>query len=325
MLGWCGTRFPSWVFGLLLGLAAVPATAQEYPTGPIKMIVPYAAGGPVDVVGRIIGQYLSERLGKPIVIDNRPGAGTAIGAAAAATSSPDGYTLFLGNAASHAMNPALNKLSYDPVADFEPVSLVASMPFLLLASPTLPVTTVGELVSLAKQRRDFSYASAGSGSSTHLVMELFKQLTGIEALHVPYKARSPAEADVIAGRVSMMFDSTATAVPRVTEGALRGLAVTSLRRLPVLPDLPTVAEATRSDFSADLWVALFAPAKTPAAIVAKLHDGVAAIAQLADMQQRLVALGAVVQTSTPAELASLVRGDLAKWTALIKQAGITTE
>lgn len=316
---------------MLLGIAlVVPAIggagAQEYPAaGPIKMIIPYAAGGPVDVVGRVVSQQLSARLATPVVVENRPGAGTSIGTAYAAKASPDGYTLMIGNAASHAMNPALNKVPYDPVADFAPISMVASMPLVLLASPSLKVNTVAELVALAKQRGDLSYASAGSGSSTHLIMELFKQLTAVEILHVPYKARAPAEADVISGRVSMMFDSTATAVSRVLDGQLKGLGVTSRQRVPVMPNLPTVSEAGYGDFWADMWIGVFAPAGTPTPIVQKLNQELAVIMKLPEMQERLTGLGGVPQTSTPAELGALTGSELARWAALIKKAGITAE
>jgi tripartite-type tricarboxylate transporter receptor subunit TctC len=315
----------------LLGLASVVVTgdlaAQEYPSGPIKMVVPYAGGGPVDVVARLVGQSLSERLGKPIVIENRPGAGTAIGTATVARAAPDGYTLMIGNAASHAMNPALNKekVGYDPVADFEPISLVASMPLVLVISPTLPPKSLRELVAYAKERKDLTYASAGSGSSTHMIAELFKQLTGTEILHVPYRARAPAEADVISGRVSLMFDSSATAVPRMQDGQFRGLGVTSRQRLSVVPELPTVSEAGYGDFWADLWIGIFAPAKTPAAVITKVNREAAVIMQVPEMQQRLTALGGVAATSTPGELGALVRSELDKWSALIKQTGITSE
>lgn len=309
---------------LALGSAS-DARAQAYPTHPIRLVVPYPAGGAADILARVIGQKLSERLGEPMVIENRPGAGTAIGAKFVAKAPPDGYTILMGTVSSHAINPALTKdVGYDPVTDFAPISLVASLPFILDVNPSVPAHSVAELVALAKrQPGKLTFASAGIGTSNHLAGELFKSMAGIDIVHVPYRGSAPALEDVIAGHVTMMFDLTITSLPQIAAKQVRALAITTPRRSRLAPDLPTVAESGLPGYAVDAWFGLFAPAKTPDSVVNRLNAEAVAVMSLPDVRASLAKQGAEPLTSTPADFARYVRSELAKWTKVVHQSGIS--
>jgi tripartite-type tricarboxylate transporter receptor subunit TctC len=301
------------------------ARAQAYPTHPVRLVVPYPAGGAADILARVIGQKLSERLGEPVIVENRPGAGTAIGAKFVAKAPPDGYTILMGTVSSHAINPALTKdVGYDPVADFAPISLVASLPFILDVNPSVPAHSVAELIALAKrQPGKLTFASAGIGTSNQLAGELFKSMAGIDIVHVPYRGSAPALEDVIAGHVTMMFDLTITSLPQIAAKQVRALAITTPRRSKLVPDLPTVAESGLPGYAVDAWFGLFAPAKTPDTVVSRLNAETVAVMSLPDVRASLAKQGAEPLTSTPADFARYVRSELAKWTKVVHQSRIS--
>ena len=303
------------------------AFAQAWPARPIKLIVPYPPGGSADILARAIGQKLADGIGQSVVIDNRPGAGTAIGAEAAARSAPDGYTIMLGTVSSHAINPALNPgLKYDPVKDFAPVSLVASIPFALLVHPSLPARSVQELIALAKTKPGaLNFSSAGTGTSNHLAGELFKSMTGTYMVHIPYKGSAPALADLLSGQVNLMFDLVLTAQPHVKSGAARALAVTGLERSTALPGVPTAAESGVPGYEVSAWFGFFAPAGTPAAIVTALNAQTVKAMRLPDLRERLASQGADALTSTPEQFAAYVKDELNKWTRVVKASGMKAD
>ncbi|MBS0336527.1 MAG: tripartite tricarboxylate transporter substrate binding protein [Proteobacteria bacterium] len=312
---------------LALVACAGSAHAQAWPAKPIKLIVPYPPGGSADILARAIGQKLSEGLGQSVVIDNRPGAGTAIGAEATAKAAPDGYTIMLGTVSSHAINPALTPgLKYDPVKDFAPVSLVASIPFVLLVHPSLPARSVQELIALAKAKPgSLNFSSAGSGTSNHLAGELFKSMTHTFMVHIPYRGSAPALTDLLAGQVQLMFDLVLTAQPHVKSGAARALAVTSLTRSAALPNVPTVAESGVPGYEVSAWFGLFAPAGTPAGVVAALNAETVKAMRAPDLRERLASQGADAASSTPEEFAAYVKDELGKWTRVIKASGMKAD
>ena len=303
------------------------ALAQTWPAKPVRLIVPYPPGGSADILARAIGQKLADGIGQSVVIDNRPGAGTAIGAEAAARSAPDGYTIMLGTVSSHAINPALNPtLKYDPVKDFAPVSLVASIPFALVVHPSLPVNTVKELVALAKAKpAALNFSSAGNGTSNHLAGELFKSMTGTYMVHIPYKGSAPALNDLIAGQVQLMFDLVLTTAPHVRSGAVRAIAVTGRERSSALPGVPTVAESGVPGYEVSAWFGFFAPAGTPAAIVTALNAETVKAMRLPDLRDRLASQGADAVTDTPEQFAAYVKEELGKWTRVVKASGMKAD
>jgi tripartite-type tricarboxylate transporter receptor subunit TctC len=307
--------------------AAPAAHAQAYPSKPIRLVVPFPPGGSADILGRALGQKLSEGLGQPVLVENRPGAGTAIAAEAVAKSAGDGYTLMLGTVSSHAINPALNpKLPFDPVRDFVPVSLVASIPFALLVHPSVPVKDVRELVDYARrQPGKLDYSSAGNGTSNHLAAELFEAMTRTHMVHIPYRGSAPALQDLIAGRVALMFDLVLTAAPHVKSGAVRGLAVTGDKRSGVLPELPTVAESGVPGYEVSAWFGVFAPAGTPRAVVDRLNAEIGRALAAPDLRQRLVSQGADPVTSSPDQFAAYLKTEIAKWAKVVKDAGVQPE
>ncbi|MEI6721410.1 MAG: tripartite tricarboxylate transporter substrate binding protein [Betaproteobacteria bacterium] len=317
------------VRALLFALLASSANAfaQAWPAKPVRIIVPYPPGGSADILARAIGQKLAEGLGQSVVIDNRPGAGTAIGAEATARATPDGYTILLGTVSSHAINPALNPgLKYDPVKDFAPISMVASIPFVLLAHPSLPARTVPELISMAKAKPgSLNFSSAGSGTSNHLAGELFKSMTGTFMVHIPYKGSAPALTDLLAGQVNLMFDLMLTAQPHVKSGAARALAVTGLERSAALPNIPTVSESGVPGFEVSAWFGLFAPAGTPAGIVGTLNTETVKATRAADLRERLASQGADAVSNTPEQFSAYVRDELAKWTRVVKASGMKAD
>lgn len=310
-----------------VGLAGPIACAQAqsaYPNKPVHIIVPSTPAGVLDNVARTLALRLADQLGQPIVIDNKGGAGGNIGAEAAARSPADGYTLFIGFNATHGANLALfGKLSYDPVKDFAPISLLASVPNIISVHPSVPVNTLAELVAMAKARPgQLSYASSGNGTSTHLAAELFKATAGIDMTHIPYKGSSPAVADVIAGQVPVIFDSVASSTAQIKAGKLKALATTSPKRLAVLPNLPTVAESGYPGFESTAWVGLLAPAGTPKAIVDQLNAAVLKVMALPETRERMATFGAEITTSTPDEFAAHIRSEMAKLGKVIRDANI---
>jgi tripartite-type tricarboxylate transporter receptor subunit TctC len=311
---------------LLLSLA-FEAAAQPYPAKSIRLIVPFPPGGSADILARAIGQKAGEGLGQSFVVENRPGAGTAIGAEALAKSAPDGYAVMIGTVSSHAINPALNpKLPFDPVRDFTPISLVATIPFAMVVHPSVPASTVQEFVALARAKPGtLNYSSAGSGTSNHLAGELLRSMTGIDIVHIPYKGSAPALNDLIAGQVSMMFDLVLTAAPHVRSGAVRGLAVTGAQRSSALPGLPTVAESGIPGYEVSAWFGIFAPAGVPQPVVQRLNAEFVKALQQPDLRQRLASQGAEPLTSTPAEFSAYLASEIDKWAKVVKAAGMKAD
>jgi tripartite-type tricarboxylate transporter receptor subunit TctC len=315
--------------GLIAGCAisiGSQALAQDYPTRSIRFIVSFPPGGSVDITARIVQPKLSESLGQPIVIENRGGAGGAVGTEAVARSAPDGYT-FLFTLSSHTINPFLYKLNYDVERDFAPVSLLVSVPQLIAASPNAPAKTLREMVAAARERPGFyAYASPGSGTPGHIAAELLKLRTGINIVHVPYKGGGPAVADTIAGQVPFLFLTAPAALSHARSGRLRALAVTTQKRTAAAPEIPTVAEELNlPDYEVDSWVAMFAPAKTPAAAVARMQKDVARVVHLPEVKQKLLDQSADPVGSSPEELDRVVKTELKSWAAVIRDAGIKLE
>src|SRR2546425_7156836 len=306
--------------------AAAPALSQQYPARPIRFIVPFPPGGTLDITARIMQPRLSESLGQPIVIENRGGAGGVVGTEAAAKSAPDGYT-FLFTFSGHTMNPALYKLTYGVERDFAPVSLLVSVPQLIAAHPNAPAKTLRELVAAAKERPGFyAYASPGSGTPGHIAAELLKLRTGIDMVHVPYKGGGPAVADVLAGQVPFLFLTASAALSQARSGKLHALAVTTRKRTASAPDIPTVAEELNlPGYEVDSWCAMFAPAKTPAAIVAAMQKELARVVHLPEVKQKLIEQGADPVGSSSEELEHVVKSELKSWAAVIRDAGIKLE
>ena len=314
-------------FALAALVLAGSALAQAWPTKPIRLIVPFPPGGSADILARAIGQKLGDGLGQQVIIDNRPGAGTAIGAEATAKAAPDGYTIMLGTVSSHAINPALNPgLKFDPIKDFAPVSLVASIPFALIVHPSLPVNSARDLIALAKAKPgSLNYSSAGNGTSNHLAGELFKSMTGTFMVHIPYKGSAPALNDLIAGQVQLMYDLVLTAAPHVKSGAVRALAVTGRERSAALPGVPTVAESGVPGYEVTAWFGFFAPAGTPVAVVNTLNAETVKAMRLQDLRDRLGSQGAEALTSTPEQFSGYVKDELTKWTRVVKASGMKAD
>jgi len=313
--------------GLIAGCAiGSQALAQDYPTRSIRFIVSFPPGGSVDITARIVQPKLSESLGQPIVIENRGGAGGAVGTEAVARSAPDGYT-FLFTLSSHTINPFLYKLNYDVERDFAPVSLIVSVPQLIAANPNAPAKTLREMVAAARERPGFyAYASPGSGTPGHIAAELLKLRTGINIVHAPYKGGGPAVADTIAGQVPFLFLTAPAALSHARSGRLRALAVTTRKRTAAAPEIPTVAEELNlPDYEVDSWVAMFGPAKTPAAIIARMQKEVTRVVHLPEVKQKLLEQSADPVGSSPEELDRVVKAELKSWAAVIRDAGIKLE
>ena len=308
--------------GICAGATAL-AGAQGYPVKPVRLIVPYPPGGGTDIFARLVGAKLSETLGQPIVVEQRPGAAGVIGADLAAKAAPDGYTLVIGQASNLAINLSLmRKLPYDPTRDFAPITLVATSPNLLVVHPSLPVRTIRDLVVLAKSKPGaINYASAGNGSPGHLAAEYFKKVANIDMVHIPYKGATPALIDVIAGQASLYFTSPIAAQPYVRSGRLRQIAVTSGMRFPPLPDVPTIAEGGYRDIDMTSWWGLLAPAGTAADIVEKLHAATVKALNTAEIRERLATQGAMVVTSTPGEFAAYIKTEIVKWARIVSASG----
>jgi tripartite-type tricarboxylate transporter receptor subunit TctC len=313
-----------WLLGLLAVLPTI-AAAQDYPSRPIRMIVPFAAGGAADLIGRVVGQQLSAALAVPIVIDNRGGAGGNIGADLAAKSPPDGYTLLLGNAPTLAINASLfSRLPYDPATDFAPISLVAEVPLLLLVHPDARIDSVQALIAAARAR-PLTYASGGNGSTTHLSMELLKTMTGIDLLHVPFNGSAPAIIALTSGEVPVMMDLVPSSIAQVRAGRLNALAISTAHRSALLPELPTIAESGVPGFAVSSWFGVVAPARTPAPIVARLNREIVAALARPDLRERLAGLGADPVSDTPEEFSAFIRSELATWAKVVKLSGAHVE
>lgn len=326
-----GGATPTWgkkmfrLLAVVLLLVAQGVSAQSFPTKPVRLIAPFAAGGALDLIARGLGAKLSESLGQPVVVENRAGASGAIGSEAVARSAPDGYTLLLGATTTHGVNPALNPkgVPYDPVKDFTPVSLVATIPHVLVTNTQLPVNSVQDLVRLGKSR-SLNYGSAGNGSPHHLAAELFKSMSGIDAVHVPYKGSGPALADLMSGNLQFISVEYTAAEPHVKSGKLRALATATAQRVPGV-DLPTVAEAGYPGFEVTSWYAIFGPAGMPQEITAKLSAEIHKAVTETDLRDRLKGLGTTPIGSTPQVLAAHVRSELERWTRVVRTAGIKPE
>ena len=312
-------------YALALLLATGIARAQ-YPNHAVHVVVPFPAGGPTDVLTRALGQKLSERWSQPVVVDNKPGAGGAIGSDFVAKSAPDGYTLLMATTSTHSIGPSLQKMPYDPVKDFAPVSQVSNATNVLVVSPKLGVSSVRELVALAKAKPGaLNFASSGIGTIPHLTGELFKHLAGVDIVHVPYKGTGLSIPDLANGQVALLFDSIVTAQTHVKIGTVKALAISSPRRSPLMPELPTMMEAGVAGFESETWFGLLAPAATPPDIVARVSADTAAALADAGLRARFAAAGAETVGGTPAQLAERIKADTAKWAEVIKAANVKVQ
>jgi tripartite-type tricarboxylate transporter receptor subunit TctC len=309
------------LFILALALYASAASAQAYPSRPLRLIVPFAPGGAVDIIGRLVADAVSRSLGQPVVVENRPGAGAAIGAEAVARSAPDGYTLLIGTSSTHGVNSAVNpKLSYDPVKDFSPVVLLATAPWMVVVNPSLPVHNPKELIEYAKAHPgQLNFASYGRGSSNHLATELLKARAGIDVVHVPYKGSAPALLDLVAGQVNFMLDTYSTSAPLVEAGKIRLIGVTSSKRVPYAPDVPTVAESGVPGYVTGAFFAIWLPANTPAPIVERLNREFNSALKQDVIKERLLKLGLQPAGGTAQELGRVVVDEVRTWADLVKQ------
>ena len=315
------------LFAALAAGMAHQAGAQGYPAHPVRIVIPYPPGGTADLLARVLGQKLGETLGQGFVIENRGGAGGNLAAEAVARATPDGYTLLMANAPVLAVNPSLyDKVPFDPVRDFAPVSLVANVPLLLVTHPSFPPKSVSELIALAKaQNGKMNYASAGGGSTTYLATELFKSMAGVQMLAIPYKGSGPALAALVAGEVPVMFELFPSALGHVKGGRIRAIAVTSAARSPLMPELPTVAEAGLPGYEIASWFGIVAPAGTPGEIVMRLNAEIVRLINTPEMRARLATLGAEPRPGTPEQFAQLIPLEIRKWAKVIKESGARVE
>ncbi len=307
-------------------LLASPAWSQAYPVKPVRFIVPWPTGGGTDVFARAIGQKLTDSLGQPFIVDNRPGAACNIGAELAAKSPPDGYTIIIATV-TLATNPSMYaKLGFDPLKDLAPITLVAGVPHLLVVNPSLPVKSVKELIALAKSKpAQLNYASAGNGSPFHIAAELFKNLAGVDIVHVPYKGGGPAVTDVVGGQVHMTFANLVAVLPQVRAGRLRALGITSAKRSQAAPEIPTIAESGLPGYDFTSWFGVLAPADTPKEIITKLNTEIVKILNTPELKDRLSKDGADLVAGTSEEFASYLKAETAKWARVIKAAGIRAD
>ena len=305
---------------------AAPAQAQTYPSKPVHFVVPFPASGATDIMTRVVQRELEKALGQPVIVDNKPGAGGSIGSAFVAKSAPDGYTIQMATSSTHSIGPALQKLPYDPEKDFAPVCLVANAANILVVSPALGVGSTRELIALAKSKPgQLNYASSGTGTIIHLSGELFVRMAGVSMQHIPYKGTALAAADIKSGQIAMMIDNIVSAIPFMKSGLEKGIAVTSAKRSDVLAELPTVAESGLPGYVSVTYFGVFAPAGTPAAIVARLNAELVRIVRSPDIKAKFLELGADPVGSTPEALAAAVKADAEKWSKVIRDAGITVQ
>jgi tripartite-type tricarboxylate transporter receptor subunit TctC len=304
-------------------LAGAAHAQQNYPNRPVRWVVPFAPGGPTDLMSRAVGEKLGQRLGQLFVVDNRAGAGGNIGAEIVAKAPPDGYTIMIGHVGTHAINIALYRsVPYDPVRDFTPISLLATLPMVLVLHPAVQATTVQELVALAHKRPgELNFASAGNGGPTHLTAEVFKNMAKASIVHVPFKGNAQALTELISGRVQMMFSNPLTAMPHVRSGRLRAVAVSTAKRSPQAPELPTIAESGLPGFDVTPWYGVLGPAALPHAITARLNSDIMEIVKTPDMRERFVAQGVDLAASTPEQFAALIKAEVPKWRKIVQDSG----
>ncbi len=312
---------------LAISTPQAAAAADAYPAKPIRFVVAFPPGGGTDIIARVIAQKLSERLAQQVVVDNRPGAGGNIGTDIVAKSAPDGYTMLMGSAGPLAVNASLfAKMPFDPIRDLAPVTLAASTPNVLVVHPSLLARTVKELIALARARPgEINFASSGHGTPAHLAGELFNSMAGVKLIHVPYKGAAPALADLLGGQVQLMFSTMPPALPHVKDGKLRALAVTSRKRSPAAPDLPTLDEAALPGFEAITWHGVVVPAGTPTTVIALLNREIVAILHLPEVVERLSGQGAEALGSTPEEFAAYIRSESVKWAKVVRESGAKAE
>jgi len=320
------TTWRAVLMGMLLWAGAATA-AEPFPTKPLRLVVPFAAGGTVDVLGRIVGQKMSEGLGQPVVVENRTGAGGNIGGDAVAKAAPDGTTMLLAPTGLMTINPTIYKaMPFDPAKDLAPVSLLAIVPNLMVVPPSLPAHSVKEFIAYAKERPGkVFFASPGNGTGIHLSGELFKVMAGVEMVHTPYRGSAPALNDLMAGQVQVMFDNMPSALPLAQSGKLRALAVTTAKRAAALPDVPTLAEAGLPGYETSAWFGILVPAHTPADAIEILNREIVRALGAADVQQRLAELGAEAAPMTPAQFGGFIASETTKWSKLARDANVTAE
>lgn len=303
--------------------AAATVQAQSFPNKAVRLVVPFAAGGSTDIIGRTVGQKLSEMWGQPVVVDNRPGGSTVIGTDAVAKSAPDGHTLLITPAPFTIVPSLIAKLPYDPARDFEPITLINTTPLVVVVNPGVPAKTMKELISLAKRKPGaLNYGSSGSGGSNHLAGELFNAMAGVKMVHIPYKGNAPALTDLVGGHVDVVFNGLTSAMPLIKSGKLRALAVTSLTRAGALPGMPTLDEAGLKGFQAVAWNGLTAPARTPKEVIARINADVLKVIRSPELVERLRSEGSDPVGNTPAQYSAFLRDEIAKWGKVIKFAGV---
>ena len=312
---------------LMVGLTPTAAVAQAYPEKPVRIVVPYVAGGNLDVITRLFAKALGDEFGHPFIVDNRPGANGNTGTELVVHAAPDGYTIAMVAAGTMTINPALYRtMPFDPERELLPITLVASGPMVLQVHPSLPVKNLAELRAYAKANPGkLNFGSGGNGTLSHLSTEMLKARAGLDIVHVPYKGTALAVTDLVAGHIHGMFDTLSTAAPRIKEGALRGIAVTSMKRSAALPEVPTIHEAGLEGYSADAWSGLVAPLNTPREIIAKIQAAVARIAASPEIQTRLESVGSVAVGSSPEEFRDVIRADKRKWAEVLKVSGAKVE
>lgn len=313
--------------GCLLVLAASGATAQQYPSKPVKFVVPFVAGGPTDIQGRLLGEKLSQRMGQQFVIDNRGGANGNIGMEITAKSPPDGYTIVIATVGTWAVNPSLYKqMPFDVVKDFAPIAQVSTSPGVLVVHPSVPVKNVKELIALARAKPGkLDYGSSGVGGFGHISGALFSLMTKTEMVHIPYKSSAPSLTDVIAGQIQVLFNNAISTVPYIKSGQVRPLAVTSLKRMPALPELPSLDEAGIKGYDNSSWSAVAAPAGTPKEIIARLNSEINQILKLPDIQEKSAAVGAVIVGGTPEQFAEYLKSEINKFARVVREAKINAQ
>jgi tripartite-type tricarboxylate transporter receptor subunit TctC len=325
---WSSTILKGAVVGALYLMAnAGGGSAHDYPAKPVRIVVPYAAGGGTDALARFLASGLERRLGQPFIIENRSGQGTATGALFVARSAPDGYTLLAATSSTLAFNPSVyKKLPYDPATDFSPISLIAAVPFVLVVNPALPVDSVADLVRLAKSKPgELSYGSGGMGAPHHVYMELFKSMTATDIRHVPYRGGGPALNDVVAGHVPMMFGDVGPVTGLIREGRVKGLGVTVGKRVETIPDVPTLVEAGLAGYEANSWQSMVAPANVPRPIVTALNKALTGFLAEPATREHFLKLGMQPLSSTPEEFGAYIRAEIKKWAPVIKAAGATED
>ena len=312
--------------GIAAVLAAAAACAQTYPVKPVRFVVPFVAGGPTDIQGRLLGEKLAQRLGQQFIIDNRGGAGGNIGMEIVAKAPPDGYTIVIATVGTWAVNPHLYKLPYDVLKDFSPIIQVSTSPAVLVVHPSVPVKNVKELVALAKSKPgQLNYGSSGVGGLGHISGALFCLMSGTKMVHIPYKSSAPSLTDLIAGQIEVLFNNAISTVPHINSGKARALAVTSIKRMPALPELPTLDEAGIKGYDNSSWSAVGATAGTPKDIIAKLNSELAAILKTPDIQEKSAAVGADIIGGTPEQFGDYLKSEIAKFARVVKEAKITAQ